>query len=177
MSDLAFSSERKNRTHLSRIRPLSRSSLPSSSRTRCDSAFFISSSCTDLMPLEEPVLISHAQLHLQLNDVAPEETNDCCTSHSLQPVTCLPDDPPQLRIHRVHFQALPRCMHCISRSLQFRFRSGVFTPTSPWSPSFLGWDHQISGPRDSCGECGFPRRPHCCFPEMPSKGRTLPTIG
>ena len=30
MSDLAFSSERKNRTHLSRIRPLSRSSLPPS---------------------------------------------------------------------------------------------------------------------------------------------------
>ena len=43
------------------------------------------------------MLIPHAQLLLQLNDVALEETNDCCTSHSLQPVTCLPDGPPQLR--------------------------------------------------------------------------------
>ena len=58
MSDLAFSSERKNRTHLSRIRPLShlsrirplsRSSLPSSSRTHCCSIFFVFSSCANLM--------------------------------------------------------------------------------------------------------------------------------
>ena len=54
MSDLVFSSERKNRTHLSRIRPLSRSSLPPSSRAHCDSAFFISSSCTDLMFWKNP---------------------------------------------------------------------------------------------------------------------------
>ena len=52
MSDLAFSSERKNRTHLSRIRPLSRSSLPPSSRTHCDSTFFVSSSYTDLIFLK-----------------------------------------------------------------------------------------------------------------------------
>ena len=49
MSDLEFSSERTNRTHLSRIRPLSRSSLPPSSRTHCDSTFLVSSSCTDWM--------------------------------------------------------------------------------------------------------------------------------
>ena len=49
MSDLAFSSEWKNRTHLSRIRALSRSSLPSSSGTHWDSTFFVSSSCNDLM--------------------------------------------------------------------------------------------------------------------------------
>ena len=49
MSDLGFSSERKNRTHLSRIRPLLRSSLPPSTRMHCDSIFFVSSSCTDLM--------------------------------------------------------------------------------------------------------------------------------
>ena len=49
MSDLAFSSEWKNYTHLSRIRPLSRSGLHSSSRTHCDSTFFVSSSCTDLI--------------------------------------------------------------------------------------------------------------------------------
>ena len=54
MSDLEFSSERKNRTHLSRIRPLSRSSLPLSSRTHCDSTFFVSSSCTDLMFWKNP---------------------------------------------------------------------------------------------------------------------------
>ena len=39
------------------------------------------------------MLIPHAQLLLQLKDVALEETNDCCTSHSYQPVTCLPDGP------------------------------------------------------------------------------------
>ena len=96
--------------------------------------------------LEKSVLVSHAQLLLQLNDVALEETNDCCTSHFLQPVTCLPDGPPQLRVPGgVRFQALPRCVHRISRSLQFSFRSGVSTLTSPRSPSFLGWDHQFSG--------------------------------
>ena len=49
ISNLAFSSQRKNRTHLSRIRPLSRSSLPSSSRMHCDSTLFVFSSCTDFM--------------------------------------------------------------------------------------------------------------------------------
>ena len=45
---------RKNRTHLLRIRPLSRSSIPSSSRTHCDSTFFVFSSCTDLMFWKNP---------------------------------------------------------------------------------------------------------------------------
>ena len=54
MSDLEFSNERKNRTHLSRIRPSSRSSLLPSSRTHCDSTFFVSSSCTDLMFWKNP---------------------------------------------------------------------------------------------------------------------------
>ena len=54
MSDLEFSNERKNRTYLSRIRPLSRSSLPPSSPTPCDSTFFVSSSCTDLMFWKNP---------------------------------------------------------------------------------------------------------------------------
>ena len=54
MSDLEFNNERKNRTHLSRIRPLLRSSLPPSSRTHCDSTFFVSSSCTDLMFWKNP---------------------------------------------------------------------------------------------------------------------------
>ena len=49
MSDEEFSSERKNRAHLSQIRPLSRSSLPPSSRTHCVSTFFVSPSCADLM--------------------------------------------------------------------------------------------------------------------------------
>ena len=55
MSDFAFSSKRKNRTHLSRIRLLSRSRLSSSSRTYCDSTFLISS-CIDLMLLKSPCL-------------------------------------------------------------------------------------------------------------------------
>ena len=101
------------------------------------------------------MLVSRAQMLLQLNDVALEETNDCCTSHSLQPVTCLPDGPPKSRIPGVHFQALPRCVHRISRSLQLSFGLGVPTPTSPSSPPFLGWDNQFSGPHDGCGECGF----------------------
>ena len=54
MSDLEFSNERKNRTLPSRIRPLSRSSLPSSSRRHCDSTFFVSSSYTDLMFWKNP---------------------------------------------------------------------------------------------------------------------------
>ena len=54
MSDLAFSSERKNRTHLPRVRSLSRSSLPPSSRMNCDSTFFVSSTCTDLMFWKSP---------------------------------------------------------------------------------------------------------------------------
>ena len=79
------------------------------------------------------MLVFHAQLLSQLNDVAPEVTNDCCTSHSLQPVTCLRDGPPQLRIPGVHFQALPRCVHRISRSLKLSFRLGVATTISLWS--------------------------------------------
>ena len=54
MSDLTFSSERKNCTHFSRMRPLSRSSLPYSSRTHYDSSFFVSSSCTDWMIWKNP---------------------------------------------------------------------------------------------------------------------------
>ena len=100
------------------------------------------------------MLVSHAQLLLQLNDMALEKTNDCCTSHSLQPVTCFPDGPPQLRIPGFRFQALPRCVHRISRSLQLSFRLGVSTPTSS-CPSFLGRDHHFSGPHGGCGECGF----------------------
>ena len=53
--------------------------------------------------LKESMLISHAQLFIQLNDVALEKTNGCCTSHSLNLFTCLPDDPLQLRIPGVHF--------------------------------------------------------------------------
>ena len=157
MSDLAFSSERKNRNHLSRIRPLSRSSLPSSSRAHCDcdSTFFVSSSCTDLMFWKNPCWCPMRNCFSRLNHVALEEANDCYNSHPLQPITCLADGPPQLRIRGVHFQALSRCVHRISRSLQLSFRLGVSTPTSPWSPSFLGWNHQFSGPHDGCGECGF----------------------
>ena len=101
------------------------------------------------------MLVSQTQLFLQLNDVALKKTNDCCTSLFLQPVTCYPDGPPQLRISGVCFQAYPRCVHRISRSLQLSFSLGVSAPTSPWPPSFLGRDHQFSGPHDGCGECGF----------------------
>ena len=47
---------------------------------------------------------------------------------------------PQLCINRVHFQALPSCVHRISYSLQFSFHSGFSTPR----------DHQISGPHFPC---------------------------
>ena len=75
------------------------------------------------------------------------------------------------------------CVHRISCSLQSSFRSGVSTPTSPWSPSFLGWDHQFSGPHDGCGECGFhvvhtaASRRVC--PEVPSNrcGHLLSKLG
>ena len=84
------------------------------------------------------MLVSHAQILLPLNDAELEETNNYCTSHTLQSVTCLSDGPPQLRIPGVHYQALRRCVHRISRSLQLRFRLGASAPTSPWFPSFLG---------------------------------------
>ena len=54
MSNFAFSSVRKNRIHLSRIHPLLCCSLPSSSRTHCDSTFFVSSSCTDFFFWKNP---------------------------------------------------------------------------------------------------------------------------
>ena len=101
------------------------------------------------------MLVSHTELLLQLNDVALEKTNDCCTSHSLQAVACFLDSLPKLRIPGVCFQALPRCVHRISRSLQLSFRSGISTPTSFWPPSFLGRDRQFSGPYDGCGDSGF----------------------
>ena len=155
MSDIAFSSERKNRPNPSRIHPLSRTSVPSSSRTHCDSTLLVPPQLQRFDVLEESILIFHAQMLLQPNDVALEEPNDCCISHSLQPVVCLSDGPSQLRIPGVHFRALPRCVHRISRSLQLSFGLGVSTLTSPWAPSFLGWDPQFSGPHDGCGECAF----------------------
>ena len=49
MWELAFNSEQKNRTHLSRIHLLYGTIFPSLSWPHCDSTFFISSSCTNLM--------------------------------------------------------------------------------------------------------------------------------
>ena len=77
------------------------------------------------------MLVPHAQLLLHLNDVALEVTNNCCTLHSLQPLTYLPDVPPQLRIPGVRFQALPRCVHCFSRSLKLGFRLGISLQSRP----------------------------------------------
>ena len=90
------------------------------------------------------MLVSHAQLLLQLNGVALEETNKCCTSHSLQPLTCIPDGPPQL-----YFQALPGCVYFISHSLKLSFRLGASASTPPWSPSRLRRNHQFSGLHDA----------------------------
>ena len=80
------------------------------------------------------MLVSNTQLLLQLNDVALEKANYCCTSHSLQSVTCFSGGPPQLRISGVCFPAQPRCVHRISRSLQLSFRLGVSTLSSSWPP-------------------------------------------
>ena len=157
MSDLEFSSEQKNRTHLSRIRPLLRSSLPPSSRTHCELTFFVSSSCIDLMFWKNPCWSPMRNCFSNSTTWRSKKTktNDCCTSHSLQPVTCFPDGRPQLRIPGVCFQALPRCVHRISRSLQLSFCLGVSTPTLSWPRSFLVRDHQFGSPHDGCGECGF----------------------
>ena len=110
MPDLEFSSERKNRTHLSRIRPLSRSSLPSSSRTHCDSTSFFSSSYTDLMFWKNPCWSPMRNCFSNSTTWRSKKRTTAALAHSLQPVTCLPDGPPQLRIPGVHFQALPRCV-------------------------------------------------------------------
>ena len=83
MSDFAFSSEWKNRTHLSRIHPLSRSSFLSSSRAYCVVGLFLLQ-FHRFDALEESMLVSYyAQPLLQRNGVVLEETNDCCTPHSL----------------------------------------------------------------------------------------------
>ena len=50
------------------------------------------------------MLVSTAQLLLQLNDVALETTNECCTSHSLHAITFFPGGPPKLRIPGVRFR-------------------------------------------------------------------------
>ena len=136
MTDFAFSSERKNRTHLSRIRPVSFSSHPSSIRTYCDSTFFVSPSYTDLMFWKNP---SWSPIrNCFSNSTTCCSKNECCTSHSLQSVTLISDSAPQLRIPGVHFQALPGCVHYIRCSLQLSFRLDVSTLTSPWSPSLRG---------------------------------------
>ena len=49
MSNLTFSIERKNRTHISQIGPSSGNILASSSRRHCDPTFFLYSSCIGLM--------------------------------------------------------------------------------------------------------------------------------
>ena len=154
VSDLAFSSEWTNRTHLSRIRLALQSPFLVTDALRFNvlrrlqlHRFYV---------LEKSMLLSHPQILLQLNDVALEETNDCCTPHSLQPVTTwIPDGLPQLRTPGVHFQALSSSVHRISRSLELSFCLGVPTPTLPWSPSFPGWCHDFSGSHNDCGECGF----------------------
>ena len=49
MSNLTFSIERKDRTHLSQVGPSSGNILASSSRRHCNSTFFLYSSCIGLM--------------------------------------------------------------------------------------------------------------------------------
>ena len=153
-SDLEFSNERKNRTHLSRTHPLLRSSLPPSSRTHCDSTFFISSSCIDMMfwknPCWSPIRNCFSNSTTWRSKKRTTAALRTLLSQLHAFLTAL-----QLCISGVCFQALPRCVHRISRSLQLSFRLGVSSPTSSWPPSFLGWDHQLSGPHDGCGECGF----------------------
>ena len=77
MSVFAFSSERKNSTRLSWIHHLSRSSLPSlvTDVLRFDLLRFLLLHQFDV--LEKSMLVAHAQLLLQLDNVALEETNDC----------------------------------------------------------------------------------------------------
>ena len=105
--------------------------------------------------LEESMPVSHAQLLLKSNDVTFEATNDFfCTSHSVQPVNCIRDGPLQLRTSSVNFPALPGFVHRISRSMQSSCLN-VSTLTSLWSPSLLGWNHQISGPHNGRGEYSF----------------------
>ena len=152
-SDLGFSSERTNRTHLSRIRHALQSPFLVTDALRFNFLPLLQLRLFD--GLEKSILVSHPQILLQLNDVALEGKNDCCTPHSHQPVTWILDGLPQVRITDVHFQALSRSVHRISRSLELSFCLGVPTPTSPWFPLFPGWYHDFSGSHNGCGECGF----------------------
>ena len=112
--DYSFGDKRKNRTHLSRIRPVSRSSLPSSSRMFSDLTSFISSSRISLIfwknPCSSPMRNSFSNSSTWCSK---KRTSVSCTSHCLQPVTCVPGGLPQLRIPSVYFQALSGCVHPI----------------------------------------------------------------
>ena len=82
------------------------------------------------------MLVSHAQLLFQLNDVALEKTN-CCTSHSLQLVTCFPDGPPQLRIPGVCFR---RChAACIASVAVCSSASVWVSPLQPRPGLLRSW--------------------------------------
>ena len=92
-----------------------------------------------LYVLEESPLISRAKLLLHLNGEVLEQTDDYCTLHSLQQVTTMYDDSPQLCIPSLYFQVLPGCMHRISRNLHLSFRLSVLISTSPWCILMLRW--------------------------------------
>ena len=48
-----------------------------------------------------------------------------------------------------------RCHAAYITSVAVCIGLGASTPASPWSVSFLGRDHQFSGPHDGWSECGF----------------------
>ena len=84
------------------------------------------------------MLVSHAQLLLQLNDVVTEKTNDCCTSHSLQPVTCFLDDPPHLRIPSVCFRGCHAA--CIALVVVYISASVWASPLQPRPGLLRSWN-------------------------------------
>ena len=100
VSDFVFNGERKNLTKI-RIFVPQQSPFLVTDVLRLDISRLLQLHRFDI--LEESMLVSHAQLLLQLNDGALEETNDRCTSHFLQPLKCMPDGPLQLPIYGVNF--------------------------------------------------------------------------
>ena len=143
ISDLAFSSERKKRTHLSRIRPLPRSSLPSSSRTYYNSTFFVSSSCIDVVFWKNPRWSPTRNCFSNSTTWRSKKRTIAALRTFLSQLHAFLTSFRSCAPLFVHFQALLGCVHRISHILQLRSHFGVSTPTLPWSLSLLGWDHQF----------------------------------
>ena len=154
MYGLAFSRERENRTHLSRIRLFSRSSFLFSSRRHCDSTFFVFSNCADFMFWKNPCW---SPMHSCVStSMTWRSKNKRLLHFALSSASYMLSWRPSEATHPlppVSGAATLRASHQSQPAAQLPFRR--LSSNLAWSPLFLGRDHQFSGPHDGCDECGF----------------------